>query len=493
MKPLLVLLALLLGLATPAEAWPEDVGEGPADAEEAPEDDEGDEGEDTPEDEGGEDGIEDDEGNEGADAPEDDEGEEAEDPETAGDDPARGPGGKRKRARKPKKERPPGAPVVGLLPAIAYNVDDGFGLGIFGNVRWPSFEGEARRYRSDLGLNAKVWMKPRQLGWSGLFGFSFFPTKDGNTEVTFALTTWGRFWDWWFGVGMDVVRDRTNPDRGPDADDPFDRPIRDSFHRFGHFRVRGDAHVFHRIVGPLDGLGGISFSWNDTLIREFTLLHEQQDQLDGIDGGVTFAIDGGFRIDTRNNRVDPTRGGFALFLGQLNLGPERPWGRTLIDLRVFGSVFDEWLVFAGEALLIGGLGPIPFYELGVLPGWELVERTMVGQDGLRGLDRGRLRGPLGGVVHGELRLRPPGFNLLPTFRVRFAPVVWADLARVEATPDVGRAWAVQPGLGGGLRIFWNEVSVSRLDIGTGPERLVDASGERVRWTFGLYGTVGHAF
>ena len=69
----------------------------------------------------------------------------------------------------------------------------------------------------------------------------------------------------------------------------------------------------------------------------------------------------------------------------------------------------------------------------------------------------------------------------------------ADLARVEATPDVGRSWAVQPGLGGGVRIFWNEVSVSRLDIGTGPERLVDSAGERVRWTLGIYGTVGHAF
>jgi len=389
------------------------------------------------------------------------------------------------RSGKPKKVRRPGAPVFGLLPAIGFNQDDGIGLGVFGNVRWPAFDGEARRYRHDFGLNVKAWLKPGQIGWTGLFGFSWFPDPDGATEITFALTTWGRSWDWWFGVGQDTVRHRLL--------DPRDAPVRDWYHRFGHFRVRGDVHAFRSIAGPLDGLAGLAVMWNHTLVREGSLLHAQRHRLDGVDGGVTFSLDGGFRVDTRNDRVDPTRGGFFLALGQLSLGPERPWGRMLLDLRGWQGVADDWLVFGGELLLLGGVGPIPFYELGVLPGWELLERTAVGQYGLRGLDRGRLRGPLAALAHGEVRLRPPGFNLIPTFRVRFEPVLWADAVRVDSPPDLGGGWAVQPGFGGGFRIFWNEVSVSRFDIGTGPERIIDGQGSRVRWTVAIIGTVGQSF
>ena len=46
---------------------------------------------------------------------------------------------------------------------------------------------------------------------------------------------------------------------------------------------------------------------------------------------------------------------------------------------------------------------------------------------------------------------------------------------------------------GAARAALDEVTSARLDIGSGPERVVDAEGERVQWTFGLYGNVGHAF
>jgi len=381
----------------------------------------------------------------------------------------------------------PDRPVtVGILPSFAFNLDDGIGLGAWGDVRGDALEGEARRHRWNMGLNLKLWLKVRQVGWQIQVGLSTFPDASGDREVQVSVTTLGRPRDWWFGLGMDAARDR----RFVQEDDP----VPDLRHRFGLYRGRISGHVFQRLAGPLSAFVGGKFSHHAVQVTPDTLLSETVDQHRGTTGGPTFSVDVGLRVDARDARVDPTSGGYLVALAQANLGPGDPWTRLLFDLRGFLPIADAKLVLAAEALVQAALGDVPFYEQSVLAGWDANERSVTGVLGLRAMDRGRLRGPLGALGHVEVRVRPPGFRLFPKLFVRLAPAAWVDVARVDELDRAPvDALPLQPSFGGGVRLFVNEVSSARLDIGTGPERILDADGERTRWTFGIYGNVGHAF
>ena len=213
------------------------------------------------------------------------------------------------------------------------------------------------------------------------------------------------------------------------------------------------------------------------------------------EGGVYGSVDGGVRVDGRDDRTDPTRGGFLLGFAQFAYGPTRaPWGRFVLDLRGYVSVPSGVVVFAGEVLAQATPGAIPFYELGLIGGFEANGRTLVGVNGMRALDRGRLRGPLGLLLHSEMRIRPPGFQVLRSFRMRVASVLWVDAARVD---EITTPWSggplLQPSFGWGLRLVFNEVTIARFDMGTSPERQLTPGGEGIRWPLGFYGTVGHSF
>jgi hypothetical protein len=375
--------------------------------------------------------------------------------------------------------------TVGLAPSFAFNLDDGIGLGAWGDVRRNALPGEQRRHLANLSLNLKLWLKVAQIGWQVEVGLSAFPIASGSREVLFSVSTFGRPQDWWFGLGMDAPRDLRGED--DEAKVPFAR------HRFGLFRGRVSGHVFQRVAGPLDVFMGGKFSLHLLRVHEDTLLADTAEEYTGVHGGPTFSMDVGIRIDNRDNRVDPTGGGFVLALAQADFGPGDPWSRLVFDLRGFVAVPGGHVVFAGEILVQAAFGDIPFYEQGVIGGWDLGERSFTGVLGLRAQDRGRLRGDLGALGHVEVRIRPPGFHLGKKLLVRLAPVVWVDVARVDMIAGPGGGLPLQPSFGGGVRLFLNEVTSARLDIGTGPERVLDRGGDRIRWTFGIYGNVGHAF
>lgn len=381
----------------------------------------------------------------------------------------------------------PRKPTFALLPSLAYNPDDGLGLGVFGDIEASALAGEARRHRYRIGVNGKIWLKPPQIGWETRLGLSWFPQPAGDTEVQAAFITLGRPGDWWFGIGQDTVRDR----RFVTEDDP----VKDYWHRFMLFQIRGDGRIFQRVAGPLELFGGLRVTATWVRVRPDTLLEHQAGEasMPGIDGGPTVAFDGGLRVDTRDWRLDPQSGGLVLGVAQANVGPGAPWGRFVADLRGYVGTPKGEVVFAGEALIQVAVGDIPFNEQGVIAGFELSERAFTGLYGGRALDRGRLRGPLGLMLHGEARFRPPGFQLFKWLRLRFEPVLWADAVRVDAPGRLGAGLPLQPSLGGGFMTYFNEVTVARLNIGTSPEQLLDADGQRTRWTFGVYSNVGHAF
>ena len=382
---------------------------------------------------------------------------------------------------------------VVMLPSTAYNPDDGFGAGGFGSiqrVRLPDDPATGRTYTWNLDIVARLWVKPYPTGWELYTGMSWFPLPDGKTEAAFVLSSNGFNADWWFGTGTRTVRDATRSDDGT---------VRDPWHRFSLYQVRGYARLFRNIGGPLQLLWGIGAQGNEVRVLDDTLLAsqlEQGEELVGVDGSAFAVMEVGVQIDTRDARLDPVRGGLLTGVVQGNVGQIDgfgAFGRLVADLRGYLGPPRGEVVLAGEVAAQMAFGDVPFYELGVLAGFEAQPRVLTGITGLRGHDRGRIRGSLTLLGHTELRFRPPGVDLWPRFHVRVIPAVWADAARAD-DPGVPRDEPLLlPGFGGGIRAVFNEISVVRVDMGTGPETVLTLDGEEIQWPFRLYATVGHSF
>lgn len=383
----------------------------------------------------------------------------------------------------------PSGARFGIMPGVAWSNDDGLGLGIYGDYIRPDKEPTGRPFHFAATWNGKVWIKPQQVGWELFLGLSLFPLTSGASELSVGITTFGRPWDWWFGLGADSLRDRRS---GLGED----HPVKDGWNRFRHNRVRGAVHLYQRIVGPLDAFFGSTLTWNEAGARSDTLLEAElaAAAVPGEGGGPTLTVEGGLRIDRRDDRVDPKRGGYLVGMLQSAFGPTAPWGRMMVDLRGYAATPGDEVVFAAQITAQTSVGAVPYYESGVFAGTSPYENAATGGFGLRALDRGRLRGANQILGRLEARIRPPPFDLLKLLVVRLAPVAWVDAVRVAGPDgDDEGTWPVTPGFGGGLRLHVNEVTVSRLDLGTAPERFRDDDGEHVRWTFAVYGTVGHAF
>ena len=380
-----------------------------------------------------------------------------------------------------------------LLPSTAYNPDDGFGAGGFGSiqrVKLPDDPDCGRGYVVNLDMVARLWIKPYPTGWELYNGISWFPQPDGKTEASFVVSSNGFVADWWFGTGTDTVRDTTQRQDGT---------VRDPWHRFSLYQVRGYARLFRNIAGPLHLLWGLGAQGNAVEVLEDTLLQQHLDEgvsLNGVDGSFFVTLEFGAQIDTRDARLDPVHGGLLTGMLQGNVGSidgANGFGRAIADLRGYLGPPKGEIVLAGEIAAQVAFGDVPFYEMGVLAGFEAQPRVLTGITGLRGHDRGRIRGTLALLGHVEVRLRPPSVKLAKRLHVRAIPAVWADAARADTPGEPHDPPPLLPGFGGGVRAVVNEISVVRLDMGTGPESVLTPDGEQTRWPFLLYATVGHAF
>ncbi len=380
-----------------------------------------------------------------------------------------------------------------VLPSSGYNPDDGFGAGAFGDVRricHPDDPLDGRPCVWTMDWVARMWIKPEPRGWELSGNLAWFPRPDGTTEARFLLGTTGAAWDWWFGAGNDTPRDLTHAGG--------DDPVSDYWHRFALYQVRSHGRLFRSLGNHAWLLGGIGVQGNHVTVREDTLLEQQAAEggLSGLDGSVYGSLDLGIRIDTRNQRHDPTAGGMITAVAQTNIGKIDgfgAFGRLFFDVRGFLGPPRGEVVLAGKLAVQAAVGDVPFHELGVMAGFETQPRTLTGVTGLRGQDRGRIRGPLTLLTQVELRFRPPGIQLLPRFDIRLIPALFVDAGRCDE-------WGVTPtspelltGMGGGIRAVFNEMTTVRLDFGTGPEQVLTDDGLDTEWGFKVYATGHHAF
>jgi len=378
-----------------------------------------------------------------------------------------------------------------ILPPVTYTPDDGLGLGVYVGAQRKIPEDQQRTIQRpwlwDLGVIGLIYLKPRPVAWGFAGTLSWFPRRLPRMELVFNVGSHGWHQDQWFGIGNDTTRDVF---RRADSD-----PVTDRWHRFGLYQGRLDARIYYRLLPRLDLFGGVVLTFNYVDVREETLLSQQlaTGELTTTGGGLFLSVDAGLRLDSRNSRIDPTRGGLLITTVQATMGGLGPSGRIALDARAFIAPPGDPIVLAGSLLLQRQFGAVPFYEYGVIVGPEAKPRHLSGVGGVRGIARGRIRGPDGLLIHGEVRFRPPGFQVGKLFSLRLEPVVFIDATRVGVLGLSSEGPALHPGLGGGCRFIVAEQTLVRIDVGAGPELQHDQAGIATRWNVGVYGTIGQSF
>ena len=88
--------------------------------------------------------------------------------------------------------------------------------------------------------------------------------------------------------------------------------------------------------------------------------------------------------------------------------------------------------------------------------------TMLGEQ--LGIDLWIKRDDLSAAEYGGNKVRKLDYLLA---RARDQLLVWVDAARVDQRGGMGVGWPLQPGMGGGVRLTYNEVTITRLDLATG--------------------------
>ncbi len=381
------------------------------------------------------------------------------------------------------------APIV--LPPVTYTPDDGLGLGAYIGIQRKVPEEQERAIQRpwlwNLDVLGLIYLKPRPVAWGFAGTLSWFPKRLPRMELVFNIGSHGWHQDQWFGLGNDTTRDLF---RRSDAD-----PVVDRWHRFGLYQGRADARIYYRLLPRLDLFGAVVLTYNYVDVREETLLaqHLNAGQLPNSGSGLFLSLAAGRRLDRGYSRVHPTRGGLLIATIQTTVGGRGPSGRIALDGRAYIAPPGGPVVLAGSLLLQRQFGAVPFYEYGVIVGPEAKPRHLSGVGGVRGIARGRVRGPDGLMLHGEVRFRPPGFPVGKLFSLRLEPIVFIDAMRVGVLGLPGAGPAVHPGMGGGCRFIVAEQTLVRIDVGAGPELQRDDTGTHARWSVGVYGTIGQSF
>ncbi|MFO0549753.1 MAG: BamA/TamA family outer membrane protein [Polyangiaceae bacterium] len=212
--------------------------------------------------------------------------------------------------------------------------------------------------------------------------------------------------------------------------------------------------------------------------------------LHGVGSYGVFATDIGLLFDDRDHEFWPTRGS----LTELSLQGAVATVEEMRFVRLHAST--RWfvpLVKKDGALVVGHrlaadfiFGDAPVYELGALGNFEPIDGPG-GAKSVRGVPLGRLFGKTKLLANLELRAQAPWFTLFGE-RWRFGFIAFVDAGRVWSdlppASNLDGPWSpFDVGAGGGLRLRWGETLVLRADAGYSP----------TRDSYGVYIDIGQVF
>ena len=395
----------------------------------------------------------------------------------------------------------------GLLPALSYDSDLGFGFGAIGTLARfdPGFDPYRYRLQAQIYLTLTI----DEAGQAALpyhhhYIRADFPGLLDDRLRIGARLAFGKFANaGYYGIGQLAERRRFS-DEELEASE-----IARRFHTYDHATPNADVTGRIRLFtlpeperGRLELLLGLSGSYHlmtlyegskleaDAAARALTSAEGARlaELLRGVEDHGLLAASLGLVWDSRDHEFAPSRGTLTELSSKWSPGVDADlrYVRLHFSTRWFAPVVGEWLVFAHRTALDWLLGDPPIYELaeyGVLQ----PEEGPGGSGSVRGILLRRYHGKAKIIENVELRAQAPWFTLFGE-RWRFGAVAFADAGRVwsdlPAEPALDGPWApFALGVGGGLRIRWGETLVMRLDGAYSP----------TDETEGFYVDLGHVF
>jgi hypothetical protein len=456
------------------------------------------------------------------------------DPASPGDGADTQPASEPKKTKKKKrKKRDPNDPhrlEVGVLPAVSYDIDLGFGFGALATLARFHPDFQPYRWRLEILLNATVKNTPG-VGLSLPFHEDYIKTDfpglfDGRLRIN-AMLRFRRFTNQgWYGLGNASEFEKPWEAIDPELDQAafaearryqqYDRispaldfntrlilwerpaPGLDARRPCGPKRhERCPPHAYGGVEGSvehkqrLEALIGTSIGYNvitpypNSKLAQDLALHQADSEdgetlrrlLHGTQNHALWTLNLGLLYDTRDHEYVPTRGSFTELSGRFSPGVDKGlvFGHLFLGSAVFVPLFDEYLVLAARGALDYLVGRPPLYELGQFG--VLTQRDGPGGSwSIRGVPRQRYFGKQKAILNLELRSMLVRFNIgnqrfgVGALAFVDAGRLWTDYKPVElagANID-GRFEDIKVGVGGGLRLTWGETLVIRVDPAYSP-------------------------
>ncbi len=359
----------------------------------------------------------------------------------------------------------------GVLPALGYDPDTGFDLGIFTHVAQLDPHVHPYRWRLRGQLQTSILARERVEfpRYENYVRYDRPAFLDSRSRLRLDLTWFRQLNAGYFGLG----------NRSP-AGDP--RILGDDYHEYRLEAVYGKAIVERQMGGPSwRVMTGVALARIDVDTYVGSLLardvHRAAARGDVVPGEPIFtALVGqlGLVLDTRDHETFPTCGLYHDLVARAApaLGDGPAWGGVTYTARFYQPLVADRLVLAVRALSDVLFGEAPLSEL-ARHGGLLDAVAFGGASGVRGITGGRFIGKTKAIASAEIRARLLPFRLFGE-HMNLGAATFYDTGRVwtrSLAPDPeldGSGLGLRWGGGVGARLLWGESLLIRLDLAHSP-------------------------
>lgn len=382
---------------------------------------------------------------------------------------------------------PSGAPVLdnppglgfGAVPALNYDADNGFGFGVVANAYW--YDGVTRPYRA--ALLVQIFLTTKLL-------HDHYLTAEWLRVGDLPLRLWSRIGylesrsQNYCGLGGDVacdpaVAERVSADLGLVGDDAtqlvHDYYLRRFINPYGQLQARWalvEQPARFELTAGYRGNLFIPGTWDDadgdgaSDLAPFPNSAFAAVHADG-EPGFESQAQLGVMLDTRDNEPAPTEGVWLEASARASsplIGSAWTWAGGNLTLRGYTSLDPgHTLVVCSRLIADGVLGDPPIQSL-VRVGGSTDVYLFGGGDIGRGIRAQRYIGKLRLIDQTELRWDFAKTEVLAQ-RLVFTAAGFLDAGIVGREIVDPGPMPLQVGLGGALRVSWNENFVIRFDVG----------------------------
>jgi len=324
------------------------------------------------------------------------------------------------------------------IPLLNFSSDDGTGYGLRASLY--DYDGKSIPYRRAYSIQAFFTTGGKWVHHLRADIPNLRPGQRLEFEAKYEKEDFANYYGDWDNKDLKNVNkeDKTFKQVNPSLKLMWIRDLRKPW------RLRAGFQLEHRDITPNAAEGNI--------------LHDQQPQPLGIEGGLLFEVNTSLRYDTRDDYTNSTRGILEEFLLEYGIGAGGNFNgvRLSYEHRHFISLLTG-LVLAQRANADLTFGDLPFYK-----GLELG-----GSSTVRGLAASRRRGQGRVLLNSEVRWQ--GLQLSHREQLFTGLLLFWDVGQVFKRQDGPSLGGWSNGAGAGLRFHWHSTIV-RADYGISGSR-----------------------